>query len=239
MKNLHLLVSLVFLSVSPFWTFAKESLVNDSISCQNRYDSLLIEYHENIYTDNIKAIEICKSLVSVAKSCNRLKLLVDAHVDMGWAYLEISDYYNALDQAQKGYVIADKNDLVNQKMHALNLKGGTYSYMNDPQSSFDHYEEAMLLAEEIKDSSYMSTFYNNIAIAYENMDDMQSASDYYFKALEIFKATDSKLDIALSYLNIGDLYTYFEDYDKAKAYQKKHTTFSFEKMIRICTYLYY
>lgn len=221
MKTIQLLATFILIFVSSFSTLGSDKYVNDSIGCQAKYDSLLYEYNENIYNDNLKAIEICKSLVSVAKSCDHLKLLIDAHVNMGWAYLEISDYYNALDQAQKGYVIADKNNFVERKLSALNLKGGTYLYMNDPQSSFNHYEEAMLIAESRNDSSNMSTFYNNIAIAYEDMDDLESASDYYHKALEIFKATDSKLDIALSYLNIGDVYTVFKNYDKAKEYQTK------------------
>jgi len=221
LKTIHFLAVLILLSFSSFSTLANEKNINDSVSCQKKYDSLLIEYHENLYSDNIKAIEIGKSMVLAAKSCNKQKLLVDAYVNIGWAYLEISDYYNALDYAQKGYVIADKNKLTERKLSALNLKGGTYLYMDDPQSSFDHYEEAMLISEAINDSSNMSTFYNNIAIAYENMDDLESASDYYHKALEIFKATDSKLDLALSYLNIGDLYTIFKKYDKAKEYQTK------------------
>lgn len=212
---------LIILFFSSFTALAGEKSKSDSISCQDKYDSLLFEYNEYLYNDNNKAIEICKSLISLAKSCDQLDLIVDAHVNMGWAYLEISDYYNALDHAQKGYLTADKNNLVERKLSALNLKGGTYLYMDDPQSSFDHYEQAMLLAEAINDSSSMSTFYNNIAIAYENMDDLESASDYYHKALEIFKATDSKLDVALSYLNIGDLYTIFKKYDKAKDYQTK------------------
>ncbi|MEX1192568.1 MAG: tetratricopeptide repeat protein, partial [Brumimicrobium sp.] len=221
MKIYYLSIMLIILFFSSFTALAGEKSKSDSISCQDKYDSLLFEYNEYLYNDNNKAIEICKSLISLAKSCDQLDLIVDAHVNMGWAYLEISDYYNALDHAQKGYLTADKNNLVERKLSALNLKGGTYLYMDDPQSSFDHYEQAMLLAEAINDSSSMSTFYNNIAIAYENMDDLESASDYYHKALEIFKATDSKLDVALSYLNIGDLYTIFKKYDKAKDYQTK------------------
>ncbi|MEX2485751.1 MAG: tetratricopeptide repeat protein [Brumimicrobium sp.] len=221
MKNIHLVITFTLLIVNCFSTLASEKSIQDSISCQDKYDSLLFEYNENIYNDNNKAIEICKSLVSLAEFCDDLEMQINAHVNMGWAYLEVSDYYNALDQAQKGYVIADKNDLVDWKLSALNLKGGTYSSMNDPKSSFENYEEAMLIAESKNDSSQMSTFYNNIAIAYEEMDDLETASDYYHKALEIFEATDNELDIALSYLNIGDLYTLFGKYDKAKEYQTK------------------
>lgn len=207
--------------MSCFSTFAKDDFISDSIRCQEKYDSILHEYGENIYKDNLKAIEICRSLVSTGKSCNDLEKIVYGHVNMGWAYLEISDYYNALDQAQEAYVIADKNNLISQKLKALNLKGAVYSYMKDPKSSFNHYHEAMLLAESINDSSYMSTFYNNIAIAYEDMGDIETASVYHHKALEIFKAQGIELDIALSNLNIGDLYTYLGKYDKAKEHQKK------------------
>ena len=221
MKTFYLLVTLIFLSISFSSTLANDKNINDSGNCQEEYDSLYNKYLDHLYIDNIEAIEICKSLISVAESCDDLKLIVDAHLNIGWAYLEISDYYNALSHAQKGYVIADKNNLTAEKLYALNLKGGTYSDMKDPQSSFNHYKEGMLLAEEINDSSNMSTFYNNIAIAYENNGDMESASKYYHKALDIFMAKDEELDIGLSYINIGDLNTSFKKYDKAKEYQNK------------------
>ena len=83
MKTFYSLILFLLLNVISFLSLANVKNINDSVSCQDKYDSLFNDFQKNLYDDNNKAIEISKLLISTAESCNNPELIVQAHISMG------------------------------------------------------------------------------------------------------------------------------------------------------------
>jgi serine phosphatase RsbU (regulator of sigma subunit) len=190
-----------------------------ALSCQAYFDSLQELYNKHYDINHIKCLDAAQEQLALAKKCDDDTLFIRASNNLAWVYFLIPDYVNSLSHAQQAYLIADKSELTYYKLRSLNVKGGLFLEMNDLEMALEYYSKGLHIAEEIRDSSELSIFYNNVALVYDEKKDFNNALKNYSKALSIHKAQNLKYEIALSHLNIGDLYTSFKKFNLAEKYQ--------------------
>jgi serine phosphatase RsbU (regulator of sigma subunit) len=200
-------------------TFAQQQ-IKSSENCQIKYDSLLTAAEELYYTDAKGSLEAAQHLLKLAKSCKDANILFSAHQSLSWAYLILSNFPEAINNANKALQIALNNKKNSQLIDAYNLLGNVYLEVPDKDFALKYFNKGIDLTSSINEEGSLITFYHNIAVAYEQFEDLESSLLFYTKAKEYYEKSGKKRDKGAIYINIGDLYQQLSLADSADKYHK-------------------
>jgi len=121
----------------------------------------------------------------------------------------------------QGKEIAERinNKFLRQKVYDAIAQ--SHDYLKDYKTSYQYFQKALQVNKEIKDSSFLGSIFNNLAISFYFQGKLDSSLAYHIKALAIRKATGNKKALANTYNNIGLIYRVKKDYEKTISYYKQ------------------
>ena len=139
-------------------------------------------------------------------------------------YLELS--FNSRDDSAKSnhfnrlaYGLATRNKHVPQLAKSMYYFGETNFYARDFAGAIPHYEDAILLFEQLKDTFQMTNCYNSIGICYQEMDQGEKAIEQFVNGL---KLCDHNQEYAAELLsNIAMEHQKMQNYRDAIRYYRK------------------
>ena len=139
-------------------------------------------------------------------------------------FCQVSELYwqhsfdTSLLMAIHAHNIAGKLDNPALTATSLYMIGNAYYLIGDYPNSMDYYLQALVLREELGDSSNIAGSYNNIGAVYLHMNDERKALEYFKRSGIIFRAMgdDHRLFPILN--NIGAVYIDFDKLDTAYQY---------------------
>ncbi|MCW9041238.1 MAG: serine/threonine-protein phosphatase [Flavobacteriales bacterium] len=206
--------------------FAKANKVNyTNQRCEQLHDSLYDLCEEYYLINSEKSKFYANELLKLAKNCKDSQIYFSAYYQMSWAALSLSDFPEAVRNAEKSLEVAeflsDKSNLIN----ANNLLGNVYLEIPDKDYALKAFNNGIKVAKEIKDNSSLSMLYNNVAIAFEHFNNLDTALQYYYLSHKLLSKDVSKRDFGLIYLNIGDLHFQLANIDSANYYTNKSREF--------------
>jgi signal transduction histidine kinase/CheY-like chemotaxis protein len=183
--------------------------------------------------EHLYKLECGKSLDYAKKSLNQAyklednQLIARSYNLIGLNFEEFSDYQKAAGYYNKGlhYANLTKNDTLKGWLH--NNLGNLYCYRKvDFIKGIEHYKEALVYSQVIKDTTEIAYTNLNIVAAYFNKERYDLGFPY-LKAAEplVIKLDDLEAKLSMNSL-YGSYYTYRNDFPKAEA--------SFKAAIKLC-----
>jgi serine phosphatase RsbU (regulator of sigma subunit) len=115
------------------------------------------------------------------------------------------------------------------RMQAQNLCGIAYMNLSQNDSSLFYFQKLLSLAEEEKDSVFISKAYNNLAALHFNLEDYTSAISYSNKSAFIDESIGDLEGSLVSYMNVGAVYVAIGALDSGKHYLSKALEISLRK----------
>jgi serine phosphatase RsbU (regulator of sigma subunit) len=212
-SNVFIIFTLMLISIS--LGFGQSKLSSKKDNCLILADSLYNLADASYAIDNNKSLYYSFELLKIAKSCNDEEIFYMAHFSIGWAYIGLSNFPDAVNYAEKSLNYASKKNDNSKIIESTNLLGNIYLEIPDKDLALKYFNQGIAIAEATNDIDGLSSLYNNIAIAHELNEDFELSVKYYNLAKEIYESKGSDYDIALINVNIGDLYYQKEMYDSA------------------------
>ncbi len=119
---------------------------------------------------------------------------------------ELKDYEKTLETALKLKELSELRGYVKGQITALSFMALTMSDRDYTDEAINHYQEAIALCLEIKDSFRLANIYNNLAGAYLKKEDHLNAIKFYQLTKELDEKEGYEWGIFNSYHNIGNVY---------------------------------
>ncbi|MDP5231375.1 MAG: tetratricopeptide repeat protein [Cellulophaga sp.] len=188
----------------------------DSILKPSRYDTILMRYFVN---------EAVKRNYKDGQSY-ALNYLGSWHRNK-------SNYAKAIALHKEALVVARAANNLELKVYSLNMLSVDYSRIDAIKTALDYAQEALSLAETVKNPSYglrrsINVSLNGIGNIYQSLKQYTVAIDTYKKSLELEKELNNPLGLAINNQNIGECYEALNDIDLALNYYRKSLAFNEE-----------
>jgi tetratricopeptide (TPR) repeat protein len=170
-------------------------------------------------TDALQALSFAEKAVALAQKLHAEKQLADAYLYEGKSYLAGLSFKESLDPLQKSYdlylLLHNNAGLIN----ALVALAQMHVSLSDIIASIDQYQEALNIAQHIKDTTQMAEVNNMLGTVYLGID-YSKALDYYIQALKLFEQTGNKVNVARINGNIAIVYIWMSQPAKSIASTK-------------------
>lgn len=168
-----------------------------------------------------KAIDQYKSNLEYAKSYNLKQYETRSLAGLANVFNTIGD-----EEKEMYYLFQflEKADNETQKMSIARAQFRVADNMRENfqyEVALKHYQKALVIAEELMDSVWMSSIINRIAWNFYVMGEMDSSLAYYNRSIIISLPINLRYNTANSYGNIGNIYRDKNDFEKAEFYYNK------------------
>ena len=151
-----------------------------------------------------------KAIDILEETGHNYKILSSAYIELGKIFMSQSLYNEAMEISQKSYLLNDKK--LNKKFAALSLRniGWVHFYINNQDSIYHYFQEALVCAKQDKDSLCLTELiYNDLASYYGEVGDYEKALQQLQNITQIKDNT---------HLNMGSMYLNLQQYDSARHY---------------------
>jgi signal transduction histidine kinase len=168
---------------------------------------------------NIHLIDSIKGLLAKAEGENRFNLLNDLAWEHRFAHPDTTIYFS-----NKAYAYGKQLNLTRGLARPLNIIGVAFNYKGERILAYEHYQQALQLANGQQDSLQVAHSNNNIGRLFYEQGLLGRAYEHFIKAKSIFQAINDSSGLAYVYQSLANLYKTQHDYRKAedhflKAYQ--------------------
>ena len=167
----------------------------------------------------------------IARTKDSVPLLVQyaaLYADIGFSYINIDKFSDALIYYKKSFTVVEKLSLLDATYPAKAKYVVLYANIGSAcLSSYQfieakkNFEKALELNKAFNNPAYDASLYNNLGIVYKEEKDYNRAFDFYEKALEIRMSLKDTAAIAQTYNNMGDACYLTGDYKKAIDYLER------------------
>jgi serine phosphatase RsbU (regulator of sigma subunit)/Tfp pilus assembly protein PilF len=149
------------------------------IQAINQYANALVSINGD------SALHYGNQAALLAKQKNYPKEEAFAYNLLGTAYINKSDYPNALEYYVKGLHIRESIHYSKGIAGSLNNIGNVYLQLKEPDKALNYFLKAMEINIRIDNKAWQAINVGNIGIIYYNKKDFAKALDYFTKALDI------------------------------------------------------
>jgi tetratricopeptide (TPR) repeat protein len=125
---------------------------------------------------------------------------------------------NAVDYANRAYVIAQQNNYAKGKIRAMIKLGNYYFRGSDYKRAMDFAQKSKEMAEDLNFDKELANSLSLIGTIYSELGDYDYSSQNFFKSLKIFEKREDKDGISHSLGDIGKVFYSQQDYKKALLY---------------------
>ena len=134
----------------------------------------------------------------------------------GLTHLQLNEFRVALPYLSEAISLAQSVQDRRLEASIETVFGGVHDVLGNVIESRQHYERAIALARESKNTSAEASALNNIGKLYNDAGDFQNSLDYYLQSLPLFLPQSNQQGIALS--NIGVSYFNLGEFEKSIEY---------------------
>ncbi|WP_195715291.1 ATP-binding protein [Ancylomarina sp. 16SWW S1-10-2] len=212
---------------------AQDQQIIDSLKKHNLNESNLevVVDNDNEISYSFGAISIDSSLfysnkaINLAEKINYKYGLAIAHSYTARAMLEKDMFKRAIDHFNQSINLFI--DLENYPNILDGYRGLAYIYSfgSAQIKSLDYNFKALKIAEQLQDSSSLSTIYNNIGTIYTNLGNYDAAILNYGKTISIDEKNEDYVDLSITYSNVGIL--------KLKNHKLEEATPIYNKILKL------
>ncbi len=114
--------------------------------------------------------------------------------------------------------LATTADYIRGKAQALKNKAISYDIQGNSNQAIVHYQESLILLENIQDTLGISRLKNNLGIAYKNLDDLKTARKFYQESIALKEILGDVRGVAYGLNNVGEIFQKEGKYDQALDY---------------------
>lgn len=132
----------------------------------------------------------------------------------GQLFLASQMYENAIEQADS---LGREDQVAGLKMNL----GAVYSSMGERTGALHNYYDALVFAEQEKDSVFIAVTSNNIGNLFIEMEEFEQSAYYLDQAENISRQIQDQVNLRRVLLNQGNLYSNLGMYDQAEAYYEE------------------
>ena len=158
-------------------------------------------------------VDSLKELLSKSDGKQKLKLLIK----IGY-YLSSENPNEAVEYLDEAIALADKIKNRWSKADAIFNKGVALWHLGEIGESDKHYNQAIKIYKEFKDSLSLIKVFNSQAINYQMKGNVDLAFEAFLRSLDYAKKTGDKPTILNTLLNIGVMYDNNKDYENCLKY---------------------
>jgi len=170
--------------------------------------------------------EVLRSDIDSAYSCGKIalnealklqdeKLIIEAHLLIGYAHEANAKYKDALDSFLKASELSSKTKNKIKLAQCYTAMGVVYWYQGFYDKAEEYYKKNIELCIELKDIGGLGASYGNLAILLDDKGDIDDALFYYKKALAIFDTGKKPIQTAACLDNMSIVYKQKKDFKNA------------------------
>jgi tetratricopeptide (TPR) repeat protein len=134
----------------------------------------------------------------------------------GLTHLQLNEFRVAIPDLGEAMSLAQSIQDAHLEASIETVIGGVHDVLGNVIESRQHYERAISLARQSKNTAAEGSGLNNIGKLYNDAGDFQNALDYYLQSLPLFLPQSTQRAITLS--NIGVSYTNLGEFEKSIDY---------------------
>ena len=193
----------------------------DSILKPSRYDTILMRHFNN-----------------EAAAKNYFDGQSYALNHLGTWHRNTSNYAKAISLHKQALEVAKKADNLELKVYSLNMLSVVYRRMDAIKTALDYAQEALALAESVKNPSKglrrsINVSLNGIGNIYQSLKQYPVAIATYKKSLLLEKELNNTLGLAINNQNLGECYEELNDLKLALNYYRKSLALNEEIVIEV------
>jgi len=158
------------------------------------------------------------SLLLILKTAREDTSKVLVYADLCKNYIFFGDYKMALQNVEKGSLLAGKLNYKKGILICLISSGVAYSNQQDYPKSYDCNLRAIKIAEETGDKKRLALCYCNIGANYFEQADYPKALDFVIRSLKIHEELGDKAGMSDCYSTIGAIYRSQSEFSEAINY---------------------
>lgn len=190
------------------------SKISDSLAIAQ---SLLISVKGNVdYSSNKKLEKYLPSAIAFFKSQNRLLEMGRLNSNYGSLLIYKGEYKKAQEHLLISYKLFGQLNKQMDQAKVCDLIGTNYGYMGSPEESLKYYQEALSIANTVKDSFLLSNIHINLGIYYRKINPDIAIQNYY-KALSYIQSSTNNLNRIKTRYNLANVFYDKGDYESAEA----------------------
>ena len=163
------------------------------------------------FAQNLHLIDSIKGHLPTEEGQARFNALNDLAWEFRFAYPDSTIFYS-----NQAYLLGKKLNLQKGLARAVNFMGIANNYKGKRMQAFDHYNKAMEIANEQRDSLQIAHSNNNIGRLFYEQGIFSRSYEYFVKARLIFNALKDSSGLAYTYQSLGNLYKSQRDYVNAE-----------------------
>lgn len=162
---------------------------------------------------------ICSNLLAQSNSQKRIDSLEAAipkatndsiranlFKDLAWEFQKVAKYDTAMVYALKTLKLSEQNNFSREEAFAHDALGNIYTQKSKHLEALTHFDRAMAIRADLKDTLGMGVVHNNKGLAYRVMGNYPRSLQSYANALKIFEKLNEKHRVAVVYDNMGTIY---------------------------------
>src|SRR5690606_34432132 len=107
---------------------------------------------------------------------------------------------------------------LDSKIKLLKYVGSSYVFETNYPEAIKYYNQALNIAEEIKDYNEIANLNNNLGMIFNEIGNFKTAYTYYFTALDNYDLAKNKGKQIRTLNNIGVIYLNLKNYEKALSF---------------------
>lgn len=227
MKNIVILICAACLF--HYAAFGQNQRVVDSLNAVlemktggDRYSPLYELAFEYLDKDNEKALVFIEQAEQAALLSGDSLWIVKSKRVRGQILYKLERSDECVPLFENALAIAERNNFTKEYMMISNSAGIAYMYRNRFDKALISLVRSMEMAEQEKDSAYLSTSLNNIGLIYYHLNDFRKALNFLLRCVDVRKriANAHPFD---PFINISLSYAYLKEYDKARKYLQMST----------------
>ncbi len=181
------------------------------------FSILCILYCQKISAQGMVKLDSLNSLLSTIKEPDKkVDLILEFLAKPENQYLD-----NAIDFANRAFVIAQQNSYQKGRIQAMIKLGNCYFRRSDYKKAMELAQKSKEMSEDLRYDKELANALSLIGTIYSELDDYDHSSQYLFQSLKLFEKINDKAGISNALGNIGIDFTSQRDYKKALEYYNK------------------
>lgn len=154
-----------------------------------------------------KSLEYALQAFELSEKMDDKEIQARTNLQLGSAYLNKSDYANALKQYLASLNLYEEIKDFRGKASALSNIGTMYYYQRQIPNAISYWEQALAIEETLSDGEgNLPASYNNLAVGYYKLGEKDRSIEYFFKSYGIFEKLGNTSGMATVLNNIGGIY---------------------------------
>ena len=146
-------------------------------------------------------------------------VLVNTLSELGWAYMQLSRFDDAVSYADSARRLASRVGLRRGEARAISNLGTIAQRRGDPDMAIDRFREALGMQRALGEQRDIANSLNNLGFVHStDLADYSAALAEHLEALRIRESLGDSMAVALSLNNIGVVYGRLRQYARAGEY---------------------